>query len=345
MRPVFLFPLLLLAACAAEPSSEGIGRTNQAIVGGATSTTAQDAAVMIVTNGRFGCTGTLITPNLVLTARHCVAAEIDESTQCGPAKSDLPASAFAIALGVNADETKKVAKGKKLFVPATRSLCGSDVALIQLDVDVPNAKLAKVRFEKLTVGETTFAVGYGAATPDGPPSTMRRQRQTTVQALGPASSTYNSRSGQAIPYEVPAGDLATGESTCFGDSGGPLFDEGGSVVGVTSRGIDGECVDRPSVFASVATHAKLIEDAATAAGHPLDALEESVDPTNAGEGDIGDESDEGNGEGSRSRRSYSPQASTGCTLGRGAAESGSLSALIGFSFAIAASFRRRRQTK
>jgi secreted trypsin-like serine protease len=105
---VFVPLLFFTAACAAEPSSERTRATNQAIVGGATSTTAQDAAIMIVTNGQFGCTGTLITPNLVLTARHCVAAEIDETSPCGPAKSDLPVSAFAsLRRGTSAAPTSR----------------------------------------------------------------------------------------------------------------------------------------------------------------------------------------------------------------------------------------------
>jgi MYXO-CTERM domain-containing protein len=343
MRPALFVPFLVLSACAVEAPAERVSATHQAIVGGATSTTAQDAAVMILANGRYACTGTLIAPNVVLTARHCVAANVDHSSRCGPATNDMPAAAFAISVGVNADETKKVARGTKLFVPPTTSLCGSDIALIQLDAAVTNAKIAKVRFEKLAVGETTFAVGYGSATPDGPSSNTRRQRQTTVQAVGPASPTWKSQSGESIPYEVPSGDVSTGESTCTGDSGGPLFDEGGSVVGVTSRGIDGECVDRPAVFASVAAHSKLINDATTAAGHPLAEL--SSEGSNEGEGDPGDEGTGDDNGASAPRRKYEAQPNAGCRTTPVGSTSGAMSALVGLAALAAASFRRRSQTK
>ena len=51
----------------------------------------QDATVMLLTNGGFACTATLVAPNLVITARHCVASDLDETNPCGPVRADLPA--------------------------------------------------------------------------------------------------------------------------------------------------------------------------------------------------------------------------------------------------------------
>jgi MYXO-CTERM domain-containing protein len=91
----------------------------------------------------------------------------------------------------------------------------------------------------------------------------------TVDAVGATSYMVTTRSGTRIPVTVPKDEIVTGESTCFGDSGGPLFDAKGAVIGVTSRGIDAECMDRPSIFSDVFSHTQLVLTAAKAAGHAL----------------------------------------------------------------------------
>src|SRR5689334_5599575 len=77
----------VVAACAGAPSEEQRASTHAHIVGGTPSTSAQDATVMLTENGEFACTATLIAPNLILTARHCVAT-LDESSDCGVVQND-----------------------------------------------------------------------------------------------------------------------------------------------------------------------------------------------------------------------------------------------------------------
>src|SRR5450631_3812266 len=74
---------LLVVACSAPPSgpSERVARTSEAIVNGTASPATQNFAVLVehkvscTTTGCTydECTGTLVAPNLVLTARHCVS--------------------------------------------------------------------------------------------------------------------------------------------------------------------------------------------------------------------------------------------------------------------------------
>ena len=68
---------------------------------------------------------------------------------------------FGVSLGVNANGRTEVARGMRFFVPASPDLCGADIALLELDQDLPSATTAVVRFAPLKIGETTIAVGYG----------------------------------------------------------------------------------------------------------------------------------------------------------------------------------------
>jgi hypothetical protein len=271
---------LLLAGCAvATDQAVEVNRfTASSIVGGTTSTTEQDAVVKLVNGDEF-CSGSLIAPNLVLTARHCVA-DPDPAEECAAYGPTRPANGFKIFIGVAVQaDGEPAALGERITVPTTSNMCSFDVALIQLDRDVVGARIATVRFSALAPNEPTVAVGYGVDGQDQPPA-ARMQRSTTVLGVGPTTVAYTARDGTTVRYAAPNGDVVTGESTCYGDSGGPLLDSLGQVVAVTSRGLESlfpagdpahgnGCIDDPAVFAGVRFNEEVIRRAAAAAGHAL----------------------------------------------------------------------------
>lgn len=291
----------VVAGCAATdevPSAgEHRGIARQAMVNGTVSPPAQDSVVFLMKGQEESCSGTLIAPNLVLTARHCVA-EPDEQNECGQFAAATTPSTMSIKTGGSAgwETGNVVAKGKKIFVPDTNNGCGFDAALILLDRDVPNAKISPVRFSPLKANEPAIAVGYGVDQNDKD-LPKRMQRSTTVLGVGPAQGTidiaYEMKDGKTFNYTAQLGDVVTGESTCSGDSGGPLFDMNGAVIAMTSRGpfdspqggIHGKngCADMLSIYASTLMNKDMILKAAKEAGHPItdrgDPGPQSTDPT------------------------------------------------------------------
>jgi hypothetical protein len=156
--------LVMLTGCASAEAEKapkiGSGqRTQQAIVGGSTSTTAQDAAVMVGLGPNQGaCTGVLIAPNLVLTARHCVAQPTDATNECSPFTATLDPSTFSIHLGANAlPGALPAAVVKKITVSNTSNMCSYDVALLELDKKL-TSKVATLRFTELTANEALTAL-------------------------------------------------------------------------------------------------------------------------------------------------------------------------------------------
>ncbi|HVH41669.1 MAG TPA: trypsin-like serine protease, partial [Labilithrix sp.] len=188
------------------------------------------------------CTGTVVAPNLVLTARHCVA-DTDDSALCtangtalsgavvhadrSPSDLDVYRGAAAIpTIYEDYDRKSAAATGKTLVVEGS-TLCNADLAFLVVDHTLPGP-YAPIRTTATAVGASLTAVGYGLTETGDTPALRQQRGSISVRAIGKISYSGGAGLGDA--------ELLVGESASSGDSGGPLLSTSGALVGVTSRG-------------------------------------------------------------------------------------------------------------
>ena len=251
---------LATLACSAG-ADEHAERRAQAIANGTADVSHQNVFLLVRESQDSGalCTATLIAPNLLLTARHCVSPSAgDEHVLCGDSVlgDPYPPSAFIATNDAQPSKSSAIFHAVDVRIPGLgQDTCGYDVALITLKENVPSdaSTPAVPRIDReVTPGELYTAVGYG------------------LNELG--SPTHGRMELQGLSIECEPGSCGDGvESTefrgetgiCSGDSGGPAFDADGKVVGVVSRG--GPDCSTPVYSTVTAWHDFIINTATEAA--------------------------------------------------------------------------------
>lgn len=244
--------------------------------------TAADSVLLLRTDvggGELACSGALVAPNLVVTARHCVSyftegnfacnvrgELLDESTEGGRLGLHFPPDSVELYAGDGA-ERELVAKGLEIYSTLSDTVCLDDLAYVVLDRELDVRPLPLRLDASAKVGEKVSLMGFGL---DGKMSfdtpiddlVLHVNDALEIDDIGPSKV-------EDVTTAPPRTLIVEGPAGCVGDSGAPLIDSATSeVLGVYSLLLADSCLadDARGFFPYVREYTALTSEAFDAAG-------------------------------------------------------------------------------
>src|SRR3954469_17699751 len=171
----------------------------------------------------FGCTGTLVTPTIIVTAGHC------SSLAPGLASVPVgqPGQLIQVSVGSNKPDGGQHPAVKRTIVNPNYNILNGDsyaVSLLELPtpVNLPTVKVAGPGEEPLwKPGTMATIAGFGVPSEGGDPPAVMQEAQVPITTDAYAAGAYGSSFDPKTM--LGAGFPQGGVDSCQGDSGGPLL--------------------------------------------------------------------------------------------------------------------------
>ncbi len=191
------------------------------------------------------CTGTLIAPNLVVTARHCVSQTPMGNVDCAATNFGgqyNPSSYYITTSSTMLSSAGTWVRASQFVTPTPTALCGNDIALIILASNVPASAatpaIPNVMYDLRDRSHISkladTAIGYGLTSPANMNSAGTRHIRENIgfNCIPSDVSKFTDCWAHGYQNDMREQEFFSGDGPCEGDSGSGAFSQAQFDTGV-----------------------------------------------------------------------------------------------------------------